>query len=232
MPKGLGRRPGRPSAVPARDWERLVEDLRRWLGDLDPPSVTRIAAGTEDPFRVLVATVLSLRTRDPVTDLAASRLFEAASTPEALAALPLEDLLERIRLVNFYRTKAVRLKALAERLVREFGGQVPADLEVLLSFQGVGRKTANLVLAEGFGGPGLCVDTHVHRVTNRLGWVRTRTPDETEAVLREVLPPALWRPINPLLVRFGQEVCRPQSPRCSGCPLSDRCSRVGVSRSR
>ncbi len=218
--------------VSEADWDLLVEDLRRWLGDLDPPSVTRIAQGTQDPFRVLVATLLSLRTRDPVTDVAAARLFEVAPTPQALAILPLRDLEERIRLVNFYRTKAVRLKALAERLVVDFGGRVPADLEVLLSFQGVGRKTANLVLAEGFGGPGLCVDTHVHRVTNRLGWVRTRTPDQTEAALREVLPSRHWRPINPLLVRFGQEVCRPQSPRCSQCPLSDRCRRIAVGRSR
>lgn len=222
----------RNGPVSGADWDRLVEDLRRWLGDLDPPSVTRIAEGTEDPFRVLVATILSLRTRDPVTDLAASRLFEAAPTPEALAAMPLEVLVETIRPVNFYRTKAVRLKTLAERLVREFGGRVPADLEVLLSFDGVGRKTANLVLAEGFGGPGLCVDTHVHRILNRLGFIRTRSPDRTEAALREVLPLAFWRPINPLLVRFGQEVCRPQSPWCSRCPLSDRCRRVGVGRSR
>ncbi|HOU53981.1 MAG TPA: endonuclease III [Myxococcota bacterium] len=222
----------RASDVSAGDWDRLVADLRQWLEGLDPPSVTRIAGETEDPFRVLVATLLSLRTRDPVTDLAASRLFEVAPTPEALAALPLEVLMDRIRPVNFYRTKAIRLKGLAERLVREFGGRVPADLDVLLSFPGVGRKTANLVLAEGFAGPGLCVDTHVHRITNRLGWIRTRTPDQTEQALRERLPAGLWRPINPLLVRFGQEVCRPQSPWCSRCPLADRCRRVGVTRSR
>lgn len=214
------------------DWSALIRDLRRWLADLDPPSVTRIARDTEDPFRVLVATLLSLRTRDPLTDLAASRLFESAPTARDLASMSLEEVTERIRPVNFYRTKARRLKALAERLVREFDGQVPGDLGTLLSFDGVGRKTANLVLAEGFGGPGLCVDTHVHRVCNRLGWVRTQTPEETERVLREVLPPRHWREINPLLVRFGQEVCRPLSPWCSRCPLAWTCARVGVGKSR
>lgn len=218
--------PGRAS------WDHLVATLSAWRAGFEPPSVTKVAEERRDPFRVLVATILSLRTQDPVTEAAANRLFAIADTPAALAAMDLAVIEAAIRPVNFYPTKAARLKALSQRLLDEFGGAVPEDLDVLLTFDGVGRKTANLVRTEGFDLPGLCVDTHVHRIPNRLGWIATKDPLATEMRLREVLPPEHWKAINPLLVTFGQQVCRPTSPRCSRCPLAGRCARVGVSRSR
>ncbi len=223
--------PAAPRAGRA-DWDRLVGTLSAWRAGFDPPSVTKIAGPRPDPFRVLVATILSLRTQDPVTEAAADRLFRLADTPAALAAMDVEAIAAAIRPVNFYPTKAARLKALSRRLVDEFGGAVPPDLDVLLTFDGVGRKTANLVMTEGFDLPGLCVDTHVHRIPNRLGWIATKDPHETEMRLRKAMPQRHWKPINALLVTFGQRVCRPTSPRCSECPLADRCARVGVNRSR
>ncbi len=206
----------------------LAEDLALH----DPPAVTREAEAHHDPFRVLVATLISLRTKDEVTAEASRRLFALANTPEALAALDEADIARAIRPANFYPTKARRIREIASRIARDHGGRVPADLDVLLTFPGVGRKTANLVLAEGHDLPGVCVDTHVHRILNRLGLVRTRTPIETEFALREVLPREYWKPINTSLVSFGQRVCRPQSPHCSRCPLSESCRRVGVGRHR
>jgi endonuclease-3 len=213
-------------------WDALMQALDEWHVGREPPSVTKVAGQGHDPFKVLVATILSLRTQDPVTEAAAARLFTMADTPSALADMDVNEIALAIRPVNFYPTKAVRLNLIARRLVAEFGGEVPADLDVLLSFDGVGRKTANLVLAEGFDLPGLCVDTHVHRILNRIGWIATRDPYATEMRLRQVLPVAHWKPINTFLVSFGQQVCRPTSPRCSICPLSARCSRVGVTRTR
>jgi endonuclease-3 len=198
----------------------------------DPPAVTREAEAHADPFRVLVATLISLRTKDEVTAAASDRLFAIADTPAAMAATPEEVIAAAIRPANFHPTKARRIRALARRLLDEFGGVVPADLDTLLSFDGVGRKTANLVMTEGFDLPGVCVDTHVHRITNRLGLLRTRDPGETEAALRAVLPAEHWKPINTRLVAFGQTVCRPVSPHCSRCPLAGWCRRVGVGRAR
>jgi endonuclease III len=226
------RRPRAPRDPGPEAWDRLAADLHAWLAAYDPPSVTRIAAATHDPFRVLVSTILSLRTQDAVTDAASERLFAVAATPAALADLPVERIAALIRPANFYPTKAARLQALSRRLLDEFGGAVPPDLDTLLTFDGVGRKTANLVLTEGFDLPGLCVDTHVHRIPNRLGFIATKDPLATETRLRQVLPRRHWRPINMLLVRFGQEVCRPTSPRCSACPLAGRCARVGVTHHR
>jgi len=223
----------RPPRDPGRAaWDHLIATLEPWRQGFEPPSVTKVAGERHDPFRVLVATILSLRTQDPVTEAAAERLFALADTPAMLAAMDVGAIAAAIRPVNFYPTKAARLKALSQRLIDEFGGVVPADIDVLLTFDGVGRKTANLVMTEGFDLPGLCVDTHVHRIPNRLGWIATRDPLATEARLRQILPPEHWKPINALLVTFGQRVCRPTSPRCSICPLADRCARVGVTRSR
>ncbi len=231
MADGSGSRDGTPVHDPAA-WDSLMATLDAWAGDDASPFVTREAEAQSDPFRVLVATVISLRTTDNVTEAASARLFALADTPDAMATLGPGVIAAAIRPANFYPTKALRIRDIAIRLRDEFDGRVPADLDVLLTFRGVGRKTANLVLTEGFDLPGICVDTHVHRILNRLGMLATRDPLETEMALRQVLPPAHWKPINMRLVSFGQKVCRPQSPWCSSCPLADRCLRVGVKRSR
>jgi len=194
-------------------------------------AVSRVAL-RQDPFAVLVATVISLRTRDEVTDVAAARLLRAAPTPARLSRLREARIARLIYPAGFYRTKARTLRALARRLEADHKGRVPDTLEGLLALHGVGRKTANLVLTLGFRKPSICVDTHVHRISNRLGFVRTRTPDDTEQVLRARLPPRWWLLINDLLVTFGRGHCGPLSPRCSSCPVADLCGRVGVVRSR
>lgn len=184
------------------------------------------------PFAVLVSTMISLRTKDGVTASASARLLGRAPTPSALAALPSGAIARLIYPAGFYRTKARHLRETARLLLERHGGRVPRTLEELLELPGVGRKTANLVLNLGFGLPGICVDTHVHRISNRLGWVCTRTPLETERALEARLPRRFWIPVNGLLVAFGQRTCTPQSPRCSVCPVRKRCPRIGVARSR
>ncbi len=188
--------------------------------------------GESTPFRVLVATILSLRTKDTLTMVVAPRLFAVADTPQAMLKLDEEQLAQLIYPVGFYRTKARNLREISAILLRDYGGSVPADLDALLALPGVGRKTANLVLTAGFGLPGICVDTHVHRICNRWGYVQTKTPDATELVLRQQLPAEYWIPINGLLVMLGQNICHPTSPRCSICPVAQWCARVGVQRSR
>jgi endonuclease-3 len=202
--------------------------VRQWK----TPVLGVVANQTRDPFRVLVACLLSLRTKDAATAAASSRLFALATTPAVLGALPLGRIERAIYPVNFYRRKARTLKVLCATLEERFGGMVPSAIEALLSLPGVGRKTANLVVTLGFGKPGICVDTHVHRITNRWGYVATRTPDETEQVLRQTLPPQYWIEINDLLVAYGQHRCTPLSPYCSCCGLSRWCRRVGVTRTR
>ena len=185
-----------------------------------------------DPFRLLVACVISLRTKDEVTARSARLLFAQAATPAALAALAEREIARLIFPAGFYRTKARQIREIARRIRVEHGGEVPADRAALLALPGVGRKTANLVLGLGFSIPAICVDTHVQRISNRLGLVRTRRPEETEHALERVLPIQYWVDINDLLVTFGQHVCHPTSPRCSACPLATRCPRVGVARHR
>jgi len=187
---------------------------------------------SRSPFRLLVACVISLRTKDEVTAEASRRLFDIAPTPEALAELEEERIARAIYPAGFYNTKAAQLKEIARIIRDDFDGEVPASEADLLAMKGVGRKTANLVLGLGFGIPAICVDTHVHRISNRLGTVSTKTPEQTERALMEVFPRDLWIPINDLLVTFGQNRCHPTSPRCTGCPLEDLCPRVGVTRSR
>lgn len=205
-------------------------------------AVTKIAR-RRDPFHVLVSTLISLRTKDEVTHIAAPRLLAVAPTPEAMAATPEARIAKLIYPAGFYRTKARTIRAAARTLLAEHDGRVPDSLDALLAIRGVGRKTANLVMTLGFGRPGICVDTHVHRISNRLGFVRTRAPDDTEAVLRARLPRRWWIPINDVLVAFGRAHCGPLSPRCSPCPVrraggrapmrvSGTCRRVGVLRSR
>jgi endonuclease-3 len=191
-----------------------------------------IARRRADPFRVLVATEISLRTKDQVTTRASKRLLAAAPTASWLAVLPRAHIEKLIYPAGFYRVKAGNLQAMARILISSHGGKVPRDMEALLKLPGVGRKTANLVRNLGFGIPAICVDTHVHRISNRLGWVSTGTPEQTERALMEKLPKKYWIPVNELLVRFGQAVCTPVSPKCSTCPVARRCPRVGVGRSR
>jgi endonuclease III len=185
-----------------------------------------------DPFRVLIACLLSLRTKDQTTEPAAERLFALADSPDGMLALAPREIEQAIFPVGFYRTKARVVQGVCRTLLDRFGGAVPSTIEELLTLHGVGRKTANLVVTVAFGKPGICVDTHVHRISNRLGYVRTRTPEQTEVALRARLPRRHWISYNDLLVTFGQNVCLPVSPRCSGCPVAALCPRVGVRRSR
>ena len=187
---------------------------------------------TRSPFRLLVACVISLRTKDEVTAEASQRLFAIAPDSDRLARLDAEGIAKAIYPAGFYNTKSRQLNEIGRILRDEYGGEVPPDELALLALPGVGRKTANLVLGLGFGIPAICVDTHVHRISNRLGLVETKTPEQTERALNEVLPRDLWVPINDLLVTFGQNRCHPTSPRCTECPLEDLCPRIGVTRFR
>ncbi len=212
-----------------RELVQRLEDFRRSC------RVTTLAEEQEtsrSPFRLLVACVISLRTKDEVTAEASRRLFEIAPTPNHLAELEEKQIAGAIYPAGFYNTKAAQLKQIGRIIRDDFDDEVPASEADLLSMPGVGRKTANLVLGLGFGIPAICVDTHVHRISNRLGFVSTNTPEQTERALMEVLPRDLWVPINDLLVTFGQNRCHPTSPRCTNCQLEDLCPRIGVTRSR
>lgn len=200
---------------------------------LEVPSVTAISQmNNGDPFKVLVSTIISLRTKDPVTLDSSIRLFDVAPTPEAMLKADIEAIEQAIYPASFYRNKTKNIIELSERLIREFDGKVPADLDVLLTFKGVGRKTANLVMVEAFGVDAICVDSHVHRICNRLGIVDTKTPDDTEMVLRKVLPQSYWIKWNEILVAYGQKICRPISPFCGDCHLKDCCDQRDVTTKR
>jgi len=194
--------------------------------------MAEVAAERDDPFRVLIACLLSLRTKDETTGPAAARLFAFADTPRAMLRLTPRQIERAIFPVGFYRTKARVILGVCRDLIERFDGRVPDDIDALLTLKGVGRKTANLVVTQGFNKPGICVDVHVHRVSNRLGYVKTRNPEETEMALRRRLPRRYWIGYNDLLVSFGQNICQPVSPRCSVCPVSHACPRLGVTRSR
>lgn len=212
--------------------DRFVERLAAAYAEWRAPIITFIANRGATPFEVLVSTLLSLRTKDEVTSAAAARLFARARTPEALLALGEQPVAELIYPVGFYPTKAKRLMEISRILLDEYGGEVPDTMEGLLALPGVGRKTANLVLVEGYKQDAICVDTHVHRISNRIGYVETRTPEQTEMALREKLPRKHWIRYNELLVAFGQVICRPVSPFCSRCPVASMCPRIGVNKSR
>ena len=207
---------------------KVLSCLKRALRSLPDPSVTLVGKRWQSTYLVLVACLLSLRTKDETTLPAAERLFALASTPERMSGLSVRDIERAIYPVGFYRTKARRIIAISRAIMDEHQGNVPDTLDALLAFKGVGRKTANLVLVEGFGKPGICVDTHVHRITNRFGYLRTRTPEATEMALRAKLPKACWKDINWVLVLWGQNVCRPVSPKCSACVVNGVCAKVGV----
>jgi endonuclease III len=206
----------------------LRREVRRW----QEPVVGVVAKASRDPFRVLIACLLSLRTKDQTTAEASRRLFALASNPTAMLRLPLRRIQTAIYPVGFYRTKSRHIHAISRRLLAEHDGRVPDSIDTLLELPGVGRKTANLVVTVGYGKPGICVDTHVHRISNRWGYVRTRNPEETEEALCRKLPARYWITYNDLLVPFGQNVCQPISPFCSRCPVRRYCDRVGVVRSR
>jgi endonuclease-3 len=210
----------------------VLRALEREYARHEAPVVSLIAATSGDPYRVLASCLLSLRTQDATTVEASARLFALAPDVESLAVADARVIARAIYPVGFYRTKARNLVAIAKRIVQEFAGRVPDDLETLLTFNGIGRKTANLVVTAGYGKPGICVDTHVHRISNRWGFVSTKTPEETEMALRRRLPTRYWLRYNDLLVSFGQTVCRPLSPHCSTCVLVRWCPRLGVGRSR
>jgi len=210
----------------------VLAAMRRAVEGEKLPSVSEIARRDRDPFRILIATLLSLRTKDDVTEAASARLFAIAPDAKTLARLDVKRIEKAIFPVGFYRTKARTIRDVARRLEAEFNGQVPDTIDVLLGFKGVGRKTAALVVSLGFDTPAICVDTHVHRISNRLGWVRTRTPHETEDALMKIVPRELWIDVNEIMVGFGQRVCTPTSPRCSTCPVFAWCARVGVGKSR
>jgi endonuclease-3 len=224
--RAAARRPS-PAAL-----ERTIAAMRRAVANGRPASVTEIANRDRDPFRILISTILSLRTKDEVTDAASARLFALASTPRSLAGLDPRTIARAIYPVGFYRTKARTVRDISRRIDDEFSGRVPDTIDALLDFKGVGRKTAALVVSLGYGTEAICVDTHVHRISNRLGWIATRTPVDTERDLMVVLPRRHWIGVNETMVSFGQRVCTPLSPHCSTCPVGDRCPRVGVGRHR
>ncbi len=222
----------RGGGVKEADIHEVVKRLREVYSQWKEPIVTKLSRKKRDPFRVLVSCILSLRTQDKTTAGATRRLMERASNPEDMLKLDEEEIARLIYPVGFYNTKAKTIKEICKVLVEKHGGEVPNTMEGLLGLKGVGRKTANLVLTKGFGLPGICVDTHVHRITNRWGYVETKTPLETENALRRKLPEEYWIEINDLLVAFGQNLCRPISPFCSRCPIGEFCDRVGVTKSR
>ena len=218
--------------VTNRNISVVVKRIREAMKHLPDPSVTLVGKRWKSPYLVLISCILSLRTKDETTLPASERLFALAETPQEMLKLSAAKIEKTIFPVGFYKTKARTILGISQRLIDEFGGQVPNDLETLLTFKGVGRKTANLVLTEGFGVPAMCVDTHVHRISNRFGYVETKTPEETEWALREKLPRLYWMDYNALLVTWGQNICKPISPLCSSCPVKGYCARRGVDISR
>lgn len=211
---------------------RVLGILRKEAAGWNVPVVTLTAVSSKSPFRVLISTVLSLRTKDETTAEASARLFLEASTPRGVLELGEKRVRDLIYPVGFYRVKAQNIIGICEKLIDEYDGQVPDSIDELLKFRGVGRKTANLVLSLGYGKPAICVDIHVHRISNRWGYVDTKNPYETEMALQEKLPRRYWIEYNSLLVALGQQICRPLSPLCSRCPVSGYCPKRGVLRSR
>ena len=209
----------------------VIRILREEVASLRESAVTQVSR-QRDPFKVLISCIISLRTKDEVTRESSLRLFEAADNPDKMSGLTEKIIEKLIYPAGFYRVKAKNIREISRRIANEYHDRVPDEIDELLKLPGVGRKTANLVVSMGFGKPGICVDTHVHRISNRLGYVRTKTPKETEFALRGKLPPQYWMDVNDLLVTYGQHICTPTSPYCSTCRLAPYCDRVGVERSR
>jgi endonuclease-3 len=210
----------------------VIKILKKELAVGIMPIVSHLAADQHDPFMILISTLLSLRTKDEVTAVATERLFALASTPAEMLKVPQAKIAKTIYPVGFYHVKARTIHSVCNDLINRFNSKVPDDLDELLSIKGVGRKTANLVVSLAYGKEGICVDTHVHRISNRLGYVKTKTPDETEFALRVKLPHKHWIIYNTIMVAFGRKTCKPISPLCSKCPVFKYCDRVGVGLSR
>ncbi|MDD5433870.1 MAG: endonuclease III [Nitrospira sp.] len=206
----------------------LKEDVKSW----DIPAVGVVAEETKDPFKILVSCILSLRTKDITTAMASQRLFSLAGTPVSMLNLQVEQIEVAIFPVGFYRVKARNIMEMCSQLIRDYNSKVPDTIEELLKLKGVGRKTANLVVTMGYNKDGICVDTHVHRISNRWGYINTKRPFDSERVLREKLPVQYWKIYNDLLVTFGQHLCKPVSPLCSQCHIRMYCERIGVKKSR
>jgi endonuclease III len=215
------------------DIHHAIATLQAQAPDWTETALTTVARTMgRDPFKILIGCLLSLRTKDETTGPAAARLFALAETAEAMLQLSAEQIAQAIYPVGFYRTKATSILDICRTLMEHHGGQVPDTMEALLELKGVGRKTANLVLTMGFQKPAICVDTHVHRISNRWRYVLTKHPEDTEFALRRKLPRAYWMVYNDLLVSFGQNICKPISPLCGQCPLDARCPKVGVTQHR
>lgn len=215
-----------------QDIHAVIKILRQKAQKWTPALVDDKAKDEWGPYQILIATILSLRTKDTLTAQVAPKLFALADNPYDMIRHSPEKIEETIYPVGFYRNKAKNILQISQKLIDDYGGSVPDDLDKLLELPGVGRKTANLVVTAGFNKPGICVDTHVHRICNRWGYIQTKTPEQTEFALRDKLPQEYWLEINGLLVSMGQNLCTPQSPWCSKCPLIEYCNRVGVTRSR
>ena len=215
-------------------FDRIFKDFNGTLQRLNKalPAVSFIAITKNDPFCVLISTILSLRTKDDVTLKASERLLERAKTPEDMLRLSQEEIEKLIYPVGFYKNKAKNILSLSEILVKDYGGHVPSSAEDLMKLPGVGLKTANLTLNLGYGINAICVDCHVHQIANRMGWVKTKNPEDTEEALRGIMPEKYWIPLNEMLVSYGQEVCTSVSPKCSLCTENERCAKVGVEKSR
>jgi endonuclease-3 len=213
------------------DIDTVLKIVERKNRQFTEPVVTAISR-ERTPFHVLISCLLSLRTKDQTTRDASDRLFAVADNPEGMMNIPTWKLEKLIYPVGFYRTKARKIKEICKVLVERYDGRVPDEIDELLKLNGVGRKTANLVVTLGYQKPGICVDTHVHRITNRWGYIKTKNPHETESALREKLPKKYWLAINDLLVTFGQNICVPISPKCSICPVNIYCKKVNVTRHR
>jgi endonuclease III len=215
-----------------RDIHAAIRILRREVPKWETPIVTLMAETYRSPFRVLISCILSLRTQDSTTAKASHRLFALADSAEAMMKLTAKKIEQTIFPVGFYRTKAKIIRDICRILVQNYSSKVPDEIDELLKLKGVGRKTANLVVTLGYQKPGICVDTHVHRISNRWGYIKTTTPEKTEFALREKLPRQYWIEYNDLLVSFGQHLCRPISPLCSQCPIEKYCAKIGVTISR
>jgi endonuclease III len=218
--------------VKDREIHAAVRILRREAPKWQTPVVTLIAAASDSPFKVLISCILSLRTQDSTTAQASRRLFALADSPETMVRLSAKKIEQVIFPVGFYRTKAKTILEICRNLNGNYRGRVPDEIDELLKFKGVGRKTANLVVTLGYNKPGICVDTHVHRISNRWGYVKTATPEKTEVALRQKLPKQYWIEYNDLLVSFGQQLCRPISPLCSQCPVAKYCDQIDVTTRR
>ena len=215
-----------------KDIDKIVKILKNECAKFNEPVVSKIAKNKGNPYKILISTLLSLRTKDDVTLKASERLFKLADNPYEMVELSKEYIEKAIYPVGFYHRKAQQILDISREIIKKYNGKIPPSLEELLSLKGVGRKTANLVLSEGFGVKSIAVDTHVHRISNRIGLVKTKNPEETEFALMKVLPKKYWTIFNKLLVTLGQNICTPISPKCSVCKIETYCKKVNVLKSR